>query len=486
MRIAEPIVIPAIGVFAVACVTSAIITYETSLSALHLILIITATAFGGASFLSIRKEGLFSPRSIFFTYGLVFFFIVPLLQTSWDYWPSIPYFTEKEKWITRWLSVHLLSLPFFYLGTKIPTMKDTSKYEICPNKALKYGTILIIVCCVSQLYVFYSFGGISGYIASYESRLAESIQENNPFAGYGMLFTLSESTPKLLAILLILKLQNSQNPGDKRKLILYSAVLLLAAIIFGGLRGSRSNIIWVMFWFSALYYIKIRSLKKSEIILGLAFVAVFMSFYSYFKYGGTEGVKSLLNQNQTQDFLLEARSIESPLKLVLVRDIGRADVQAYTYQLYSRGEYDHSLGRSLYAGAVSFLPAALVPHKPESFTKEKTEIFWGKGTYSENSYSTLLLGLSGEFFVNFGYLGVPLYFLVFGLIVSYAARIYKKRSSKAPSTYIYPVLLLILIQFFIADSNVITQFSFKYLLLPVVLLTLSLKRNSSGTNHTRL
>lgn len=451
---------------------------DEDLSIAHLAITCAGLVFLSLTLRSVKKYGLLSAYSVFFGYGTLFFFIVPLIQISFDYWPGIPYFPDREYWVAWWLLANLSFLPLIVIGSGLCRIDLRQRYTININRFYTVGSVLLLLCVIAHFFVLARFGGVEGYIAAYELRIEESIQNYNPYDGLGFLFTFSESVPKLLAILSVVFISRRTSGKKRYYLLLASLVVLVAAIFFGGMRGSRSNVIWVLIWFATLYHLQIRSLKISEVILGACLIFAFANVYALFKYGGIDGITNFGAATSGRSALAERTGGESAMVHTLIRDVGRTDVQSYIVYRSANDTLDYALGRSLIAGGVSFVPSFILPYKPDPFTKEKTDIFIGKGLFSDNYYTTLLVGFGGEFYVNFGVPGLAIYYVLVGFILQAITDIQRKSLSGGwrPLMIIYPVGLILIIQLYIADSNVIAQFLFKYLTVPLIVIAFSLKR----------
>ena len=335
--------------------------------------------------------------------------------------------------------------------------------------------LALAICLAAQVFVLVKFGGLSGYLNAYEMRIQESLQGYNPYEGMGFLFTFSESFPNVLTLLIIVNLKDKPWAKSLKVFLLLCVLLLAVNLIFGGLRGSRSTTIWSLFWFLVTYHMYIHRVSfKILMILG-AFMFSFMSVYTLFKFGGTEGLEGLWDESVKQE-IFDRKHVEDSDKQLIVRDAGRTDVQAYILKTFWQNEQEPSLGRTLVAGAVSFIPSFIFPSKPTTAVKEKSEIF--RGGYSEYNYTTLLAGGFGEYVINFGPIFGIIFFPLLGIYTGIIDRLSKKGSISDVYNLIYPILLLVVIQLLMSDSNVISEFIFRYLLIPATVIVLSSTRKN--------
>ena len=112
------------------------------------------------------------------------------------------------------------------------------------------------------------------------------------------------------------------------------------------------------------------------------------------------------------------------LPAVLLRDLGRSDVQSFIlYRLMKpESDYEYSWGRS-YVGAIEvLLPGFILPTRTPTSVKEGTEAQYGKGTFSATFQDSRVYGLAGEAMLNFSPISVPFAFILLGIVVFYARR----------------------------------------------------------------
>jgi len=224
-----------------------------------------------------------------------------------------------------------------------------------------------------------------------------------------------------------------------------------------------------MFWFLVIYHnnIKILSIKALTVFAMVLFV--FMSTYSLFKFGGVEGIQGIWDDDVKAE-VYSHKHIEDSEKFTLVRDAGRTDVQSYIVKTYWNNEYPLSYGRTLFAGSLSFVPSFIIPNKPYTAIKEKTGIFWGDYNFTDTNYTTLLAGGYGEYIINFGIFGGLVFFALLGVCISLIDGYSRRFSSQSTYNLLYPILILLSIQLVMSDSNVISQFLFRFLTVPLIVL----------------
>src|SRR5207244_4309581 len=75
-------------------------------------------------------------------------------------------------------------------------------------------------------------------------------------------------------------------------LVLVLVVYLVLKMFFGGLRGSRSNTIWGMFWAVGLIHLYVRPFPRILVVVGIVGLVGFMYFYGLYKAAGLQALET--------------------------------------------------------------------------------------------------------------------------------------------------------------------------------------------------
>jgi hypothetical protein len=370
------------------------------------------TASDGIEWLRGRID-LYDPVGIIGIAGVHFFFLAPLLHVKWDLWMgSVAPPPDWRDWLGYMAVFNVGGLLMYRLSrsvaTFLPIPSESVTWQISPAKTQSIGFILTAIATIAQICVYREFGGIEGYM---DTRLAAPAA----FEGMGWVFMISESAP-LLALFMLVSYLNGRRVSWS---IIVSATLVMFGLqlIFGGLRGSRSETVSALFWFVGCVHFLIRPVAKRLLLTGSMFILAFLYFYGFYKAVGKTAAEVVFDSEQrAQISQRTGRSFEA----VLVGDLARADVQAFTlYRLWDDNfKFTYARGRT-YLGSLSLLiPRFLLPGRPETKLKEGTEIETGAGSYIPSAWSTSrVFGLAGEAMLNFGPFAAPLAYIVFGLVV---------------------------------------------------------------------
>ena len=108
-------------------------------------------------------------------------------------------------------------------------------------------------------------------------------------------------------------------------LILVLLGYFVLAMLFGGLRGSRSQTIWALFWAAGIVHLWIRPLNKQVIAASLCFLVAFMYVYGLYKSMGHDVVHLYEDRAWSERDERSGRTLEG----VLLGDLARSDVHAF-------------------------------------------------------------------------------------------------------------------------------------------------------------
>ena len=240
-----------------------------------------------------QRVDLFDPVGIIGLLGFHFFFLAPLLHVHWDRW--MPYIIPPPDW-RDWLggmaALNLLGLLIYRSTRRLFAARHVDAQRLPRTWRLRrerFGYLLIFSLALTgtlQLWVYARFGGVLGYIQAFESR-------EDQFEGMGWIFMLSESFPILAFIGLVAILRGR---GLKPSWVVHTLILFaffVLTMLFGGLRGSRSNTIWILFWAVGIIHFWIRPVPMKLAIMGIFINIIFVYLYGFYKAEGLEGLKAI-------------------------------------------------------------------------------------------------------------------------------------------------------------------------------------------------
>jgi hypothetical protein len=437
----------------------------------------------------------FDPIGILGLYGFHFFFLAPLLHVHWNEW--MPYIIPPPDW-RDWLGgmafLNLLGLLVYrtFRGGSIGNALRQPRKMVWRLDRQRFLIIIsgaLLVTGLLQIWIYASFGGILGYIQA-----ATDLANPDAMRGMGWIFMISESFPILALMAFTVYAGRKESYKSWSVIVLLLLVYFILKMLFGGLRGSRSNTIWGLFWAVGIIHFWLRPIPKRFIFVGCIFLVLFMYFYGFFKEGGLDALQAFKGAKARVE--LEERTGRG-LEGALLADLGRSDVQAFLLYRLSRPEsdYEFAWGRT-YVGALALLiPGAIWPERPPTKVKEGTEVEYGRegteATYERGPYtpgvweSSRVYGLTGETMLNSGPVAVPFAFLVFGFVVRGIKRLMMTLQPTDSRLMLLPFLANLCFVILISDSDNILFFLIKNAAVPFMVLALSsTKQVVINTDHT--
>ncbi len=376
-------------------------------------------------------------------YGWYFFFLAPLLHIYWACWTidtDTTWPTDWRPWLGWMAALNALGLIVYrasYKAMAKPMQKSATKlWKLNLTSYWRFIFIAMLITVLVQIQVYKDSGGIQAYIANatYLRMLGDRGQ------GMGWIFMISESFP-VLAIFAYAVYARSHNRGRSWAIIIFVIIVFFGLrILFGGLRGSRSNTVWALFWAMGVIHFWVRPVPRKLIFIGTCYLIVFMYFYGFFKGVGLDAVQAL---SSSESRVALEESTGRNLKNTLLGDLGRSDIQSFLlYRITSpTSDYTYAMGRT-YLSAVSILiPRSMMERQPGK-EKEGTDAQYGMGSYIPiRQQSSKVYGLAGEAMLNFGPVGVPFAFLMWGFLVRYIRGFVASLDPSDPRLLIAPLLI---------------------------------------------
>lgn len=354
----------------------------------------------------------FDPTGLVGAVGFVFYFLGPLLNIKEDIWRTFHEPVDLD-WIGYMSVINFTGLLLYKLLLSLLVRRPV----VCRsgvrlpnwNKLHILFPILLLTTIVAQVAAVVHLGGISGYLAAYENRA-----DGDDLVGMGWVFMVGESFPIILFMWITMWLQRRGSETTWFEIYALILFFFLLQMAFGGMRGSRSNTIWHLFWAAGIVHLTLRRLNRSQILASCAFCLAFMVIYGSYKQGGLEGLSSYLGGGYKQT--VDGSNRRHSLMNVVVGDLSRSDPQARVLEgIYGDRRYELAYGAT-YLGAVSILiPRQVLPDRPH-----RKGFYGGQAMYGKSSgrRSSTPYGITGEAMLNFGVIGAALSFGAFALIVA--------------------------------------------------------------------
>ena len=444
------------------------------------------------------RVDVFDPIGIIGLFGFHFFFLAPLLHFYWDTWstgiPNMP--SDFRPWIGGMAIVNAFGLLIYRItrnwftgrnvvrAAKSPP-RATTVWQIDPSRATNLLAIGIAVAFAMQIWTFVQVGGIKGYADAVDTTLLEKRDTvitggaDSGFVGWAHILGVAESMPILAMMAFALYLTKRNKRPTWAALLVALSVFFVLQMFFGGLRGSRSNTVFALFWAVGILHFWIRPIPKKIIALGCCFIIVFGYVYNFYKVHGA----NVLNVWQESSSLAEMEEASSrSWQALLLADLGRTDLQALILCRINDTSWDYQLamGRTYYAAACIVIPRSIWPDRPPSKMKEGTEILYGRGRWEKGiGLSTRVFGLAGEAMLNFGPYVVPLFYLIPSFFIGRMRRwffTWQRAPYMDARFLILPFLIRFSFSLFVGDVGRWVYTLFKNGALPFLILALSSRR----------
>jgi hypothetical protein len=329
----------------------------------------------------------------------------------------------------------------------------------------------LVLSLAAQVWIFAEFGGIRGYIATYSQWLSG----HDMFQGWALLFAVAESFPVLLTMGLAVYWRRNNTDGW----IVAGCMTGLACLILftSGLRGSRSNVIWSLFWVLGIVHLYVKRLPRILGLIALCLLYGFVSVYAAYKQHG----ERIFDQvTTTGDYSAVSGGSEGPAT-VLVGDFSRCDVQSYLlYKLLNTHSIHYAYGAS-YLGAITMIvPKSLWRDRPPTVAKWTTDAEYGEGAYQANALqSSRVYGIAGEGMLNFGPAGILLAYCALAILTAMLQGGLLRLAPGDIRWLIAPFFINLLFLLLLNDSDNAVFYLIKYGLMPTALVLLSFTRRKA-------
>jgi hypothetical protein len=391
------------------------------------------------------RLSLFDPAGIIGLVGVHFFFLAPLLHVTWDSW--MLYINPPPDW-RDWLGgmavVNTAGLVLYQCARRRAavwgqhTMKEAF-WQLNRNRLLWAAGCALTLSGALQIWIYAQQGGIIGYIEQFSRSIGDP--EPPPFKDMGWIFMVSESFPILGMVCFAVSVGRLRTARTWLVIGLILFGFFALQMLFGGLRGSRSNTVWALFWAAGIIHFWVRPLNRTLVFAGICFLLAFMYFYGFYKGLGKDVWTAFeAGAIPAEVSIKTGRTLDG----MLLGDLGRSDIQAFLLYRLSMPDrdYQYAWGRTYLASATLLIPRAFWPDRPPGKVKAGTEAQYGVGSYDEDKWSSsLVYGLAGEAMLNFGPLAVPFAYLIFGVIVGRLQHFFSKLRRWDTRLLVYPFLV---------------------------------------------
>jgi hypothetical protein len=419
-----------------------------------------------------RQYDTFDPKALV---GAVLFhtaFMAPFLHMGLE--AHDPQFESIGDW-GRWFGIlgtfqilaiccYKISQLYFFRQTR-PTR---AVWAVNPGR---FGSVIVWAIAISGLFaaiVLVRFGGLSKEGEGVSVDIANQLS---------WIMMLSDPFPILMMMGIITYLARTRRSRSRTFVLTLLAAFLIGQFLILGLRGSRSAMIFALVLVTIMAHYRLRRLSPGLVLLGFLAIGVGGYFYKFYKEAGSAGAKAALSGGEGHARLSRQTRV-TPVG-VLLGDLARANVQAFALFRYMEfgDRYKLRYGETYLMAAAVVIPRAVWKNKPITRSEALTDLFYGEGTYRGGTIrSSRILGLLGESILNFGLLGIPIMFLVYGAVVGWYRKKILTFDPADGRFFIVPMFTLALMLVPFGDSDNIAFGFLKNGALPIGVVLLSTTR----------
>lgn len=415
--------------------------------------------------LYVKKADYYSPVGVVSVVMYYFFFIAPLLHINYDYYYSF-FYESYENWFDSyndWTFLNLIGVVIYYgilhyfnIFKISPKKKKLISFlNISKNHFIIIITILLLTSLAFQLIIYSKFGGVKNYI------VAKEIYGLDAYDGLGKYALVAESFPIMLVFLLAFMYRN-RVVVPYWEVIVIIVAFIIVKFFFGGFSGSRSNIVWSLFWCVGIITFFIKKIGIKFYLISLLSLVAFMLVYGVYKKHGTEFINVVQSEGiKSNNYKNE--NTNSVLLMSLMTDFSRADIQTFSIYSQSDGTYENlRLGETYLASILIFLPKSIVDFERKSIPG--AELLHGV----EGMQTTRVFGMVGEFIINFPYQLYPILFVLFAFITKKSELFYLKLEKRDVRLLIVPFFTNLSFVLLISDSDNVMFFMLKNGVIPIL------------------
>lgn len=397
------------------------------------------------------RMDIFDPQTLVGLLAFYGFFVAPMLHVVWDRFGmgyDLNIAGDNRVWLgwMAWLNAAGLLLLRLAAGASFRHAAPAHKlWRIDPLKATPIMFWGLLLSLSGMVLLLWNLGGIWGVISAFQEARSEV------FVGTGWMLVLAWPLSILSLIAITVWMDKTgpagKHPGLIKGLFLLSAIGI-AHFLLMGWRGSRSTTVWAAFWMAGIIHYKYRRFSPRLVALGTILVVSFLYFYGFYKEAGTRGFEVLASPQQW----LNPEGYRRDLKGLLLGDLARADTQSYIlYSLTTApGDYDYRWGLTYLGGFSILIPRNIWPDRPEFKVEAGTEAQYGK---TSRWRSSRVYGLGGEAMLNFGPLGVPVAFAIYGGVLGWYRRKLQSWRADDARLFLAPFFAILFAIAFTGDSD---------------------------------
>lgn len=405
----------------------------------------------------------FDIKGVFGVFGFHFFFLAPILVAFYNpvmKTDGVHEINDWRPWLGYMGGMNVLGLASLAAGYRFifnrtgPVKKD---YHVDYGKFGVIAIIAILISILCTIMVFIKMGGLAGIVA------AKLDTDEWAWSGVGKYRIPMRCLPILVLFYLTIKKgEISRNQFFAGMLVLSLSMVL--QFFAGGMSGARYVVVFFVIWVLCIIHHYWAAIKP-KFLISMAFLLLLYSYvYDMYKKSDEDFLAMLRGETSFANVQYKA---ESTVGRLLIGDLSRADIQAWMLFRMTEMDFDfkYRYGLTYLNSPVWMIPQFMLPVRKglDSYkVRAGTEYMMGYGVYQEGiswKRSLKLYGLAGEAMLNFGPLGIPPMFFIYGCVFGY----YRKKTISMINNdlrwlFVPHVLILILLAMMSDSDNVFGYF----------------------------
>jgi hypothetical protein len=424
---------------------------------------------------------LMDPVAVIGAFGVYFFFLAPLLHVARDYWFTSRLYLPTQSpgdwrnwlgWmgILNWAGLAIYRLAHRWMAARKPRSQPWHKLNT--QSMRDYGVLFLLLTFALQAYLFWQFGGVSGFVDAFR----RTTTGENSFQGMGWAMCIAESFPILLVIVFAALGQRYLRGATTAELGGLLCIVFGLLVLFGGLRGSRGNVVYAMAYAMGIVHLTVRQLSWRFLTAAAVLLSLFMYVFAFYKVN-PETLGRVLES--PRDAAEVGEQTGRTAETVLLGDLDRADIQAYMlFRIIEGGNsIEYALGRTYIDGLAAYVPYGLFGYRPPGKLKYGTTLLFGDDAYNPGFFvSTKIYGLAGEAMLNFGIYAIPIVFAGLGILAGWLRRHWMEMRPDDARLFLMPISSIVCVVILSCDLDNVLYVLLRHALLPATLLWLSSRR----------
>jgi len=427
----------------------------------------------------LRRRDVFDPQAILGLFGVHFYYLAPVLHVLLDYWPALlhPSAAGWRSALGAMALLNMVGLVVYRVVLSLPGRgpRPAGPPRLDPGRYQSVALVAVVVGVLAFGVEVMLLGGPGGFLTA-------MTEDREAFAGLGWLLLISESFPLLLFCLVLVRWR--QLLRRRVDLVVLLLVGLVAVqFLVGGLRGSRSAVLWPLVLGLVLVHLLVRPITRKAFVASAVAVVMFVYAYGLYKGAGVEVVDIAKGTRTVEEVSAETGR---DLPTVLLADLGRADVQALLLDRQRAGAAGWSYGSTYVAAPLLLVPGSVGAEQVRSKSAVGTDVLYGPGVYDSGLRSQRVFGVTGEAILNFGPAGGLLSFVFLGLFLRFATRYYaqaRRRDALAAKLLCLPLCAITVILVTADLDNILAFYLGEALPLALVVLCAIARRPRTAVGH---